>query len=148
MVESYFTGWLVFGLVLVVSEFLLPGLVAVFVGMGALTVALLLHFQMIESLPSQLVTFFVSSTIYIFTLRLLVVRLYPSDREKQNIDEVLDVVGKVVVVSTKIPPGSEGRVSTGESTWKARGKNGDVFEEGCKVKVVGRDNITWLVEKV
>lgn len=146
--NSFLTIWLVFGLVLVIAEFILPGLVAVFIGMGAITVALLLHFQVIESLPSQFITFFISSMTYIFTLRLLVVRFYPSDREVQNINEVSYELGRIVTVSTKISPNSEGRVSIGESTWQARGKDGLLFEEGTEVRIVGRENITWLVEKV
>ena len=146
--DSVLIIWLVFGLVLVIAEFILPGLVAVFIGMGAITVALLLHLQVIESLPSQFITFFISSMTYIFTLRLLVVRFYPSDREVQNINEVSYELGRIVTVSTKISPNSEGRVSIGESTWQARGKDGQLFEEGTEVRIVGRENITWLVEKV
>ena len=146
--DSFLTIWLAFGLVLVIAEFILPGLVAVFIGMGAMTVALLLHLQVIESLPSQFITFFISSMTYIFTLRFLVVRFYPSDREVQNINEVSYELGRIVTVSTQISPNSEGRVSIGESTWQARGKDGQLFEEGTEVRIAGRDNITWLVEKV
>ena len=30
----------------------------------------------------------------------------------------------------------------------ARGKDGQLFEEGTEVRIAGRDNITWLVENV
>lgn len=140
--------WSILGASLIIGEFLIPGLVAVFVGLGALTVALFLYLHWIETVPVQLIVFFISSTLYIFTLRLLVVRLYPSDSTKQNIDEIQESVGRICTVSELIPPNAQGRIHLGESTWPARGVHGEIFEEGSQVRIVGRDNITWLVEKI
>ena len=88
---------------LVIAEALLPGLVSIFVGLGAATVGLLLYENMISYPAEQLLAFFISTTVYLFTLRLLVMRFYPSDIEKTNIDEVADVVGHEVEVIEDIP---------------------------------------------
>lgn len=139
--------WLGLGILLVLAEFILPGLVSVFVGLGALTVVALLHFNYIESIPAQLITWFVSSTVYIFSLRLLVMRFYPSDTEKQNIDEDQLIIGQLVDVTETIPVGGTGRVAYGNTTWPAYSNSDQEVSAGEKVKVISRENITWLVEK-
>ena len=87
MEDSPYEYWLIFAGLLVFAEFVLPGLVSVFVGLGAATVGLLLYLGEIESLPAQFIWFFGSSILYIFTLRLLVMRFYPSDTDIQSMDE-------------------------------------------------------------
>jgi membrane protein implicated in regulation of membrane protease activity len=148
MLESMLQFWLLFGAVLVFGELVLPGLVSVFVGLGALSVAALLYLNLIESLPSQLATWFVSSTIYIFTIRILVVRFYPSDTEKQNIDEDQAMMGRTVDVIESISSSHSGRVRFGESTWTATLKGEGEIRVGEKAVIVGRDNILWIVKKM
>lgn len=147
MSDSLLYGWLSFGAFLVFAELLLPGLVSVFLGLGALTVALLMHLNYIDNFPSQLIAWFVSSTVYIFTLRLLVMRYYPSDTEKQSIDEDQAMIGKVVEVIEKISGQGGGRISEGDSTWAAISANKLEIEVGEKVEIVGRENISWVVKK-
>ena len=62
MNDFAFSLWLGSGIFLMATEFLLPGLVMVFVGMGALTVALGMYFGYIDGNIQQFVTFFISST--------------------------------------------------------------------------------------
>lgn len=139
--------WIAAGVVLIFAEFLVPGLVTVFLGFGALTVAALLHFQVIESIGAQLSSWFIISTIYIFTLRLLVMRYYPMDTEKQNIDEDKMMIGKLVDVIETIPATGPGRVQFGESSWSAVNIDNEQIFAGEKVRIVARDNISWIVEK-
>lgn len=141
-----FQFWLGFGLLLILAEMLLPGLVAVFVGMGALTVAALMHFHIVNGLIAQLLVWFFSSTVYIFTLRLLVMKYYPTDIEKQNVDEDQMIVGRIALVTETIPEGGLGRISCGETTWKARSETDEAIPEGRKVKIKRRENITYFVE--
>jgi membrane protein implicated in regulation of membrane protease activity len=148
MFASMLYFWLVFGVFLILSEMLLPGLVSVFMGFGALTVAVLLHFDCIDSISDQLVTWFVSSTIYIFSLRLLVMRYYPSNREKRDIDEDRAMIGQIVEVVQAISNKSSGRICHGESTWTAISSGEEVINVGEQVQIVGRDNISWTVKKL
>ncbi len=145
--DSALNIWILAGVILVFSELLVPGLVTVFLGLGALTVAALLHFAVIESLAAQLSAWFIISTIYIFTLRILVMRYYPMDTEKRNIDEDKMMIGKIVEVIETIPAAGSGRVQFGESTWTAVDIDGEQVFAGEKVRIVARDNISWIVEK-
>ena len=128
--------WIGFGSLLVSAGFLLPGLVAVFVGMGALTVAGLMYFEVLETTGSQIMVWFASSTVYLFSLRLLVMKLYPGDTEKQNVDEDAEMVGKVVLVTAPITETEPGRVAYSDSTWQARSKSGEPIEPGEKVGII------------
>lgn len=140
--------WLLVGVLLVFSELIVPGLVTVFLGLAALTVAGLLHLHYIESLAAQLSSWFIISTVYIFSLRILVMRFYPTDTEKQNIDEDKMMIGRQVDVIETISAGSPGRVRFGESTWTAVfSGEGEIFP-GEKVLIVSRDNISWVVQRV
>ena len=143
-----FWFWLIFGAVLMLSEFLLPGLIAVFVGMGALTVAAAIYLGHVDSIVQQILVWFVSSLIYVFTLRLLVVRFYPSDTVKQSFDEDIDLMGSIVEVTQPISAQETGRIKHGDSTWEAKSRKGETIQAGEKVKLLERTNITWTVEKI
>jgi membrane protein implicated in regulation of membrane protease activity len=130
-----------------ILEFLLPGLVSVFVGLAALTVGFLYHYGIIESILLQALLWMIISLIYCFTLRILVIKIYPTDTEIQNVNEDIDIIGSIVEVVESIPENGEGRVLQGDSTWPAKSKNGEAISDGEKVKIVERDNITWIVSK-
>jgi inner membrane protein len=148
MTDSFLNSWLYFGIFLIVAEFLLPGLVSVFVGLGALTVALVLFYNPETSVLIQLLIWFVSSTVYIFSLRLVVMKYYLSDQKKQNINEDDLVVGQMVQVVEKISEFKSGRIAYGESTWVAKTEDKKEMAIGEMVQVVRRDNITWWVKKI
>ena len=129
-------------------EFLVPGLVMVFVGLGALTVALGMQLGYIDEIPQQFTTFFISSIIYLLTLRFLVLRFVPSVTRKENIDEDEEVMGSIVEIVADINSGESGRVEHSGSTWQARAEGNQTILKGEQVKIIGRDNITWIVQKI
>ena len=148
MFDSMLYFWLCLGALLVFAEVILPGLVSVFVGMGALTVASLLYFHQIEHITEQLVVWFASSTLYIFSIRLLVMRYYPMDTEVQNINEDQEMIGQVVKVSETIPADGSGRIEYGDTTWTAMSINDEEIQAGNKVRITGRNNISVMVKKI
>ena len=129
-------------------EFLVPGLVMVFVGLGALTVALGMHLGYIDEIVQQFITFFISSIIYLLTLRFLVLRFVPSVTRKENIDEDEEVMGSIVEIVADINSGEFGRVEHSGSSWQARAEGDQTILKGEQVKIIGRDNITWIVQKI
>ena len=98
-------------------EFLVPGLVMVFVGLGSLTVVFGMHFGYIDGILQQFITFFISSIIYLLTLRFLVLRFVPSVTRKENIDEDEEVMGSIVDLVEDINSGEFGRVEHSGSSW-------------------------------
>ena len=143
-----FSLWLGSGIFMMAIEFLVPGLVMVFVGLGALTVVLGMYFGYIDGILQQFITFFVSSIIYLLTLRFLVLRFVPSDTRKENIDEDEEVIGSIVGLVEDINSGAFGRVEHSGSSWQARAEGDQTILKGEQVKIIGRDNITWIVQKI
>ena len=143
-----FSLWLGSGIFLMAIEFLVPGLVMVFVGLGSLTVVFGMHFGYIDGILQQFITFFISSIIYLLTLRFLVLRFVPSVTRKENIDEDEEVIGSIVVLVADINSGEFGRVEHSGSTWQARAEGDQTILKGEQVKIIGRDNITWIVQKI
>jgi len=148
MNDLAFSLWLSSGIFLIAVEFLVPGLVMVFVGLGALTVALGMHFGHVDGVLEQFITFFVGSIIYLLTLRFLVLRFVPSASRKENIDEDEEVMGSIVEIVADINPGEFGRVEHSGSTWQACAEGNQTILKGEQVKIIGRDNITWIVQKI
>ena len=148
MNDLAFSIWLGSGIFLMAIEFLVPGLVMVFVGLGALTVALGMQLGYIDEIPQQFTTFFISSIIYLLTLRFLVLRFVPSVTRKENIDEDEEVMGSIVEIVADINSGEFGRVEHSGSTWQARAEGNQTILKGEQVKIIGRDNITWIVQKI
>ena len=139
--------WFYSGAVLMLLEFLLPGLVVVFVGLGAMTVALGLYYGWLSNPTEQLLVFFGSTLVYVFTLRIAIIRMYPSDTTKLDIDEDHATIGTVATVVEAINEYS-GRIMVGDSTWQARSAPGVYFSPGQQVEICGRDNITYSVKPV
>jgi len=129
-------------------EFLVPGLVMVFVGLGSLTVVFGMHFGYIDGILQQFTTFFISSIIYLLTLRFLVLRFVPSVTRKANIDEDEEVMGSIVELVADINSGEFGRVEHSGSSWQARAEGDQTILKGEQVKIIGRENITWIVQKI
>ena len=140
--------WLGSGIFLMAIEFLVPGLVMVFVGLGSLTVVFGMHFGYIDGILQQFITFFISSIIYLLTLRFLVLRFVPSVTRKENIDEDEEVMGSIVEIVADINSGEFGRVEHSGSSWQARAEGDQTILKGEQVKIIGRDNITWIVQKI
>ena len=143
-----FSLWLGSGIFLMAIEFLVPGLVMVFVGLGSLTVVFGMHFGYIDGILQQFITFFISSIIYLLTLRFLVLRFVPSVTRKENIDEDEEVKGSIVEIVADINSGEFGRVEHSGSSWQARAEGDQTILKGEQVKIIGRDNITWIVQKI
>ena len=143
-----FSIWLGSGFFLMAIEFLVPGLVMVFVGLGALTVALAMFLGYIDSVLQQFLFFFISSTIYLLSLRFLVLSFVPTNKRKENIDEDEVVIGEIVEIISDIKPDEIGRVEHSGSSWQARAEGDQTILKGEQVKIIGRDNITWIVQKI
>ena len=141
-------AWLIAGLVLMFLEVLFPGLISVFIGLGAVTVAVLIHTGHISDVTEQLLVWFVSSIVYIFTLRAFFLRFFPQAHQKQLIDEDELIYGKIVSVVEDIPAEGVGRIAYSDSTWPAKSVDSKPLTKGSKVCIQGRENITYLVTEV
>ncbi len=137
--------WIVAGLLLVLSEFIVPGFLIFFFGVGALlTGCLMLCFN---GMPVylQLLIFAITSVVCLFAMRHFFPKVF-SGRERANElpsdDE--ECAGKAVKVVETIVPDVGGKISFQGSEWHA--VSDKRHEAGEIVKIIRRDNITMIVE--
>ncbi len=142
--------WLFAGILLIFAEFLIPGVVIVFFGVGALltsfTILLTDGLDMHLTLPLQMLVFLISSIGFMLLLRnklkatFLGKALDDGEQRTFNIE-----VGKMVSVVELIEPGEiGGRVRYQGTLWSARSE--ERHTPGETVIIVGCDNLTLIVE--
>ena len=73
---------------------------------------------------------------------------YPSDTKTKDVNEDNEVIGTIVNLLEDISGKQKGRIKHSGSTWPATSENGEEIRAGEKVKIVGRDNLTWIVKKL
>jgi len=138
-------AWIVVGVVLILLELVVPGLVLVFLGAGALVVALLVWLGLLGSWVTATTTWFIASLALLLGLRGLVQRLIPGETETQSTDEELDAFGEVVEVVEAVGPVPGGRIRFRGTTWDALCLE-QVIPAGSKACIVLRQDLTWIVD--
>jgi len=136
--------WFVVGLILILLEFALPGLITVFFGIGAWIVALICLVVPIP-LNTQLFIFIILSILSLMFLRKWFRNLI-AKRTKDSVetDEDDEFFGHEALVVEKIMPKKLGRVEFRGSTWNAESR--ETIHPGKSVKIVGKKNITLIVK--
>jgi len=128
--------WIIFGLLLLLSEWVLPGLVALFFGIGALLVGILTALGVIETLPVQLTLFAALSLVSLFTLRERFYRWMHgtvSDRAEPDYDDNT-LIGRRVVVISDFHEGA-GTVELNGTKWDAE-----------SIEPLRRGDHAWIVD--
>lgn len=139
--------WLILGVIFVVLEFLIPGVIIIFFGFGGLLVGVLSLFLGF-SINSQILLFLGSSVVFLILFRRYLKGIFTGFR-KDNADttrNISDHVGKRAVVQTRITPSSQGTVLYNGTVWEA--ESVEEIEEGETVQIIGLDSIVLKVVKI
>ena len=113
--------WFLAGILLILAEFAVPGVVIVFFGVGALLTSLTTWLGFTVSLSSQTLLFGISSVTLLFTLRHFVKSWFLGKESSMDNDADDDFTGREARVLQDIPgPGLDGRVEMKGAEWKAR----------------------------
>ena len=139
------TTWIVVGAVLLVLELIVPGMVLVFLGAGALLVALLVWLGLIQTWVASITTWFIASLVLLLVLRGFFQRFMSGEAEAQSTDEDFAAYGEVVDVVEAIGPDKEGRIRYRGTTWQATCYD-HTLEAGSKAQIVYRESLVWIVE--
>lgn len=139
--------WFLIGLLLLIMEFAMPGLIIAFFGVGAWVVALVCLITDI-GINTQLIIFIVFSVLSLLVLRRWVKGIFLGHTEsRQDLTEDLkEFVGERAVVKEKITPKAGGKVEFHGTDWEASAD--EEIAEGTIVEIVGKDNITLKVKAV
>lgn len=139
--------WFLVGLVLVLAEFALPGVILVFIGLGAWVVSLTTWLGWTGSLGSQMIVFAVASLVLLIGLR----RMFKSwlmgfsksnPDVARNLDEFL---GKPVRVMSAFEAGVPGKVEFKGANWTA--ESDDALQPGDTAVITGVDGLCLKVRR-
>jgi membrane protein implicated in regulation of membrane protease activity len=137
--------WLILGALLILSEFFMTGLVAIFFGVGAILVGLLTAVGLLSSLPEQIVVFAVLSVGTLLFARERI-KVWFRGKVSERWDGDRDLIasrGQRVTVTRAFSEGF-GRVNLSGADWKAESIDGD-HPQGATVWVIGHQGITLTV---
>lgn len=146
MIETH-TLWFLIGAALLLSEFIVPGLVVAFFGIGAWITAVLTWMGVIEDPSLQAIVFAVSSVVVLLLLRRYF-KAWFSGGESSGGDSLDDeFIGKEVRVLQDIPGGHErGKVELKGAEWRAISE--EPISAGNLVLVIDRKDLTLIVEPI
>jgi membrane protein implicated in regulation of membrane protease activity len=139
--------WFLVGVILLVMEFVMPGLIIAFFGVGACVVAVVCLFIDI-SLNAQLIIFIGSSVLSLLCLRRWLKGIFIGHtKSKQDLKEdIREFVGQKVVVKEKIVPDIGGKVEFHGTNWQALAD--EEIPPGAVVEIIGKDNLTLKVKSL
>jgi len=140
--------WMIAGLVLLFLEFVIPGVILVFFGIGAILTAAGYWFGLLPSLAAQLSCFCIVSLLSLFTLRKYFSRFLKGKVADTNeFSNAAEFIGKTAKVTTEVTPDDDrGRVDFDGSDWKATSDS--KIEVGQVVKIIEMKNITFKVKPI
>ena len=136
--------WFCIGFLFFVIEFIIPGFILFFFGIGAWIVAISsLFFDF--SLNAQLLLFIVSSLISVFAFRnWLKKKLGGSGVNSSKLED--EFIGKIAIAETRISPETKGKVEFKGASWDAISE--DVIAAGQKVTITATESILLIVKSI
>jgi membrane protein implicated in regulation of membrane protease activity len=140
--------WFLLGLALIFLEFIVPGVILVFFGLGAWTVAATTYLGWTSSLESQLLLFAITSIVLLVLLRKWIKgKFYGHVRAVQDLTRNLDeFTGQsVIVVQDVIPNKIEGAVEFKGARWKAI--SDEYIKNGEVAIITDHDGITLKIKR-
>ena len=140
--------WFLLGLVLIFLEFIVPGVILVFFGIGAWAVAVTAYLGWISSLESQLLLFAITSIVLLVLLRKWVKgKFYGHVSAVQDLTKNIDEFSgqSVIVVQDVIPNKMEGAVEFKGAKWSA--VSDEPIKNGEVAIITDFDGITLKIQK-
>lgn len=141
------TIWFIVGVILLLSEFLIPGFTIFFFGIGALLTSLLMF--LIPSLHNvfwlQITIFLFSSITLFITLRKYFRNTLKGDLYKERVDYLGEECKVLEVVSEDKP----GRILFRGTSWSALSTHGKIYKNQ-KVVIIGKkpsDPMVFIVKR-
>ena len=115
-------------------------------GVSSLIVAGLTHLGYLQNLTSVFISWsFLSASMVVTSLFCLKMYL-DKDVVRKDYDQDRDLMGSLVEVETKVTTEKHaGRIRFQGTSWEARSVAGEIAATQRAV-IVGRDNLTWLVQ--
>ena len=141
---SVVTIWLLCGVIGLALELILPGLIVLFFGCGALLTGIATWIIPSLKIEGQLIVFVVSSVVLLLVFRKMLRNRF-FNKSKESDDELADeYIGKTAVALSDFADG-RGEVEFKGSKWEAL--SSDEIHQGDTVVISSRESIKLTVEK-
>jgi len=142
--------WFLAGLVLVLLEFAAPGVVLVFIGLGAWVTALVVKLGWAGTLGAQMGWFAVSSVVLLLGLRRFFKGWFVGFSQSRDTGADLDeFTGREVAVLSQVTVDTRGQVEFKGANWSARavGERDVMFDAGERAVIAEVDGLCLLIKK-
>ncbi len=141
--------WFVVGMALVLLEFVAPGVILVFFGLGAWVTVAAVKLGLADTLASQMAWFSLSSVVLLFGLRRVFKSWFTGFSTSRSTRTDLDeFTGQEVVVISAVRGRERGLVEFKGANWSARAVDeGADFAAGERVRITAVDGLCLLVGK-
>lgn len=137
--------WFFIGLLLMLSEFLVPGLIILFFGLGCWIASLAVWLAPGLSFTMQLLIFLGSSVILLLLLRRKARGWIGRESDNSDNDELIEeFIGKKGIAETAFKSGGRGKVIFKGTTWEAESDH-DILP-GQAVRITGKESIKLIIE--
>lgn len=137
--------WLIAGVMLILAEFVVPGVFICFFGVGAILTGIASWLIPEMSFTIELLIFSVLSVVFLFTCRRFLPKSFRGTVKFDRSDiENDDVVGAEAVVTEAITPEAPGKVEFRGTQWTARADR--ALAVGERAKIRSRRNLTLYLE--
>ena len=143
---GWWSIWLLVGVICIGLELIIPGLVIIFFGFGAVFTSVFSLIPFInQALWFQIIIFVVFSILSLIFLRKKFTPIfkgtifYPDKKSDKEAEEFADVIATVL-------HNKAGRIKYQGTTWSARSISEEI-PEGSMVRVLRREGLTYIVEK-
>ena len=135
--------WIIAGVVMILAEFVIPGFVICFFGLGAIITGIFSALFQALPLVWQIVLFIVSGVCFALIGR----KIFHGNTAAQHLDvDADDFAGECAIVTGEISPGHPGKVEFRGSYWTAVSEK--ELAVGMQVKIVKRENLTLTVSEL
>lgn len=139
--------WISVGLLLMLSEFMIPGFIIFFFGVAAIIVGILQAIIPGVPLSIWIIATCILGTILLFVCRRFMPKSMIGTKMTGNCETDVDndgIIGEKVQVMEKITPAQQGKVELHGSLWNA---SADVdIPEGTTVVILEKKNLTLIVK--
>lgn len=138
--------WLTIGIILILSELIIPGGVVIFLGFAALIIALIHQLGYSIGILDSIFIWLAISIFFVLVIRRLFVQFWPSDEKYEETDFNENAKDKLVPVLSEISDEhNKGRIQYAGTSWPAKSKSGTIPKDEY-AKILYRDNVGWIVE--
>lgn len=137
--------WLIIGAFLILSEFVIPGFIIFFFGLGAIITAILKMIIPEIGLEFQLLTFCLSSLISLIVFRRFMPKVFRGVEQRRELPEdACEYANEKALVVQDITPEVAGKIYFHGSVWNATSAESHI--SGAQVSIIKRNNITFIVK--